>query len=820
MFTIDFTKPWLYKDIIYFNQGNLSTNNTLRCKIVTGGSDDFTGGSITCRFETKDSPEINGLGRLVDAKSGIIDIVFPSNSLVVGTNRLEVLVNRADGGVAQSPPVMYDIWQGLTTGNGIEAETNYPILIQLINSTNEASNKANSALNKANSIINDITDAIDNAYRSANEADIATSNANTKIEEVETSKTEMIKKVDTSIVTMKSDVEVAKNEMASKADEKIGDVNIALAAGTVDLELKEARKDASGVVHDTVKQRLDSDLIVGDKSLKDFVIDMNGMKESQDLAYETDKEYKICQNTQNGVVKDLKIYGKSLVNLCNNNFTNVVAGLYYSNVLKERIDVNKVVSINAFIDATLDQTYLKWSLYGVLDDNNVLPIKTYSNDFSPIKIILPNQYKEYRVYFQNKNGDNYIPFDINKIKVVFVNESVDIEGYFEGMASVGNGNRIDASSLKWCGNLFDDRVLKPYIKTENDSEYTLDYGAIWYNRARLAYLPFKENTSYKFSCVHKCSDTTSKPRFYFHYTDGTEDQITIGTTEWATAVGISKPNKTLEYISATYGNSGGTWTVKRNSIYLYEDVAKDKFEPYCEDNKPILYKDASGAWKPVTELRGIDLTYYDTIETHSDGKQYMHVRTKTFSGSVLTGFSKEQNYQTRDGYFCAVTKDKLGLKIPSNPSLGGTSNVICDKLANATLDEIVRGESLVVDCIAYDVRYQVIRLSVPKGVDIQAYINEKDFKFTIPMPEEVFEVNPIYPESYSDETMISIYSGVVAPKASFKITSSLPSFLNNIEDRVSRLENEIYKINLANFAVALNTLDVKARLETLEAPIN
>lgn len=30
MFTIDFTKPWLYNDISCFNQGNLSTNNTLR----------------------------------------------------------------------------------------------------------------------------------------------------------------------------------------------------------------------------------------------------------------------------------------------------------------------------------------------------------------------------------------------------------------------------------------------------------------------------------------------------------------------------------------------------------------------------------------------------------------------------------------------------------------------------------------------------------------------------------------------------------------------------------------------------------------------
>ncbi|TQO55813.1 hypothetical protein [Paraclostridium bifermentans] len=300
MFAIDFTKPYLYKDVVYFHQGNLSTNNTLRCKLITGGSDDFTGGSIACTFTTKDSVEISGFGKLIDAKSGIIDIVFPSNSLVIGTNKLEVLVNRADGGVAQSPPVMYDIWQGLTTGNGIEAETNYPILIELINSTNEASNKANSALNKANSMISDITDAIDNAYRSANDADIATSNANTKIEEVETAKTEMIKKVDTSIVTMKSDVEVAKNEMASKTDEKIADVDRALAAGTKDLEIKESRRDMDGVEHDTLKLRLESDLKKG-KVIEET-------KEGTYLSF---------NDTVRGIVSDVEILGNTVQNASN-----------------------------------------------------------------------------------------------------------------------------------------------------------------------------------------------------------------------------------------------------------------------------------------------------------------------------------------------------------------------------------------------------------------------------------------------------------------------------------------------------------------------
>lgn len=300
MFTIDFTKPWLYKDIIYFNQGNLSTNNTLRCKLVTGGSDDFTGGSIACTFTTKDSIEISGFGKLVDAKNGIIDIVFPSNSLVVGNNKLEVLVNRADGGVAQSPPVMYDIWQGLTTGNGIESETNYPILIELINSVNEASNQANATLDRVNAMQTDVTNAIDNAYRSANEADIATSNANSKIEEMENVKTSMINKVDDSIASIKSEVETAKNEMASKADEKITDVNRAIAAGTKDLEVKEARRDMDGVEHATLKVRLESDLKKG-KVIEET-------KEGTYLSFD---------DTVGGIVSYLEVLGNTVQDVSN-----------------------------------------------------------------------------------------------------------------------------------------------------------------------------------------------------------------------------------------------------------------------------------------------------------------------------------------------------------------------------------------------------------------------------------------------------------------------------------------------------------------------
>nr|MCM0166528.1 hypothetical protein [Paeniclostridium ghonii] len=84
--------------------------------------------------------------------------------------------------------------------------------------------------------------------------------------------------------------------------------------------------------------------------------------------------------------------------------------------------------------------------------------------------------------------------------------------------------------------------------------------------------------------------------------------------------------------------------------------------------------------------------------------------------------------------------------------------------------------------------------------------------------EQVYEVNPLDLESFESETMISIDSGVVAPYASWKITSYLPNFVRNLSSQVRQLQDQVYKTNVANFTVALNTLDTKLRLNKLESP--
>lgn len=833
MFTIDFTKPWLYKDIIYFNQGNLSTNNTLRCKLVTGGSDDFTGGSIACTFTTKDSVEISGFGKLIDAKSGIIDIVFPSNALVVGSNKLEVLVNRADGGVAQSPPIIYDIWQGLTTGKGIEAETNYPILIELINSVNEASNQANATLDRVNAMQIDITEATDNAYRSANDADIAASNANTKIEEVETAKTEMIKKVDTSIVTMKSDVEVAKNEMASKADEKIADVDRALAAGTVDLELKEARKDASGVVHDTVKQRLDSDLIVGDKSLKDFVIDMNGMKESQDLSYDTDTGYKVCQNTKNGVVKDLKVYGKTVVNALpklsklgfgmggvggvitsqvNGVFTGISSNdnyyVYDGENIAKSLYPNSQYTTKGFveIDCTVAGTINVFYISLVDGVNKTRVIKSYKlsvgKNYVPInEVFTTDSLCNGTCGFYTNNVGT-----INSLKFMFMMlqgnvTNLTIDSHVEGIASVGNGNQIEVLSRKEDGNLFNpyqgvafDKSNWVYDGNQFNINSNQNYLSNWY------YVQLEPNTKYYIKAdldawvrVYKGKTTSHGDGAHQLGSIDTVRRSNIFTTDssgWITVRLTCETKQGISYI--------------KNLIIAKFDIP---YVEYKQDKKPVLFKDTDGTWKPVTELKE-----WDVLDTT---KNLLNIGCKKF---VIDGNEQWEVYANNDN------SKTFSVKIPLLDNMIPHSLFINDKLKYLSPTDNIfandtEGISLTQTVIA--IRIDKTKLATQDIEGVKKWLQSNNITIIYQLAnKEIYEINPIYPDSFEGDTMVLFNGGAIAPYAEWKMTCNLTSFLSNIEGRVSRLENDAYKVNLANFAVALNTLDVKARLEALEAPIN
>ncbi|EQK47138.1 hypothetical protein C671_1218 [[Clostridium] bifermentans ATCC 19299] len=831
MFTIDFTKPWLYKDIIYFNQGNLSTNNTLRCKLVTGGSDDFTGGSIACTFTTKDSIEISGFGRLIDAKGGIIDIVFPSNALVVGTNKLEVLVNRADGGVAQSPPILYDIWQGLTTGNGIEAETNYPILIELINSTNEASNKANLALNKANSMITDITDAIDNAYRSANEADIATSSANAKIEEVETAKTEMIKKVDTSIVTMKSEVETAKNEMVSKADEKMQQVDRALAAGTVDLELKQAREDASGVVYDNLKQMLDANLGVEGKTLKDLVIDMNNMKEMQDLEYSTDKGYAVCEKTGNGTVKDLKIYGRSFVNITQfkDKTLTLTEGKYYNDILicpVNRISVNKDYLFSYDIEIISNTTTT------ILGTNSSCQFGVGVSDFKTHPTMQVDGKTGFTVSSSSRNSfkinvsdfkgeENFrlrplypsqapiptgqsITYRIKNMMLIEYTQNPP-NGYIEGIASVGNGNEIEVLSRKEDGNLFDISLMKNPSTTISIVDRVITTTNSYFNNSRITmkdlnFIPNEQYSAYCNIALKNGTETGANGSVAFVKDSSVKYLIHKGVP----STNFIAPADLENWVLAFYGRGDGIVTF--TDLCITKSINTNGYIEPKQDKKTILFKDTDNSWKPITNLRGIDENNCDIVDSVNNKLDVKYI-DKIVDGTENITIMKTKGTNTL-------------FKVELNVALKPNAKILCDKYK--TISYYDNFNSDVVGVSSYDLQSRTYIAISDISSTVEDFknklkINNLNLILEVNNPKS-YEINPIFPSSYENETMISFGSGAIATHASWKITSSLPNFVKELSNQIKQLQEQVYKTNVANFAVALNTLDTKLRLDRLEAP--
>src|SRR5699024_9150204 len=78
----------------------------------------------------------------------------------------------------------------------------------------------------------------------------------------------------------------------------------------------------SGEVEGTIKCKIPKSLGATVQSLNnktdilsDRIEAIEGLKDSQNMKYETDKGYLVCKETKNGVIDDLKIEGRTLVNL-------------------------------------------------------------------------------------------------------------------------------------------------------------------------------------------------------------------------------------------------------------------------------------------------------------------------------------------------------------------------------------------------------------------------------------------------------------------------------------------------------------------------
>lgn len=816
--TIDFSKLFVHNSTsIYFKEGDLNTARVRAKLTMQGKSIDITGCNIVVKIETMTGQKINDVATIIDATNGIVEIDFKSNTLIEGTNFFELKIIKGES-VKESPKLAYRVLDSIEDAGSIEGTNEYPILISLISDANKAIEDANEALELANTIKNNLEEVIDNANSAISNATDAINNANTaatnatsKITEVDNAKNDMTTKVDESIDTMKLEVNSAKNDMKITVDEAIKflkqEFNSLTAQQQEELEMLQAR---DGEVN--LNTRLERDLYIYGKSLKQEVLDLCGLKEVQEITYDstTVPNYNgsmVCKETKNGNVKDLKVKGKSLVNIAlDSSKVSLKAnpnGWRSQNINHDLFQVGKNYVLKVFNISEVESPHM-YLLRLHYTDNTVQTVLHGSELINGVRE------KEFTI----QKEINYIQCATNlfikdfSCDIVIVNsdDSKYVNDYFEGIASVGNGtDKIEVSSVKGDGNMFNPNSLSygEVVAFASGTHYDSVYRKKDSPFNRIIGLPILLPKSSNLKIYFKCEVYVLAHAYYDKNLRLTRDN------GWQENNFEIKPTSNDFYISsyirrvddATMSQSDIDF-IKQNAILIavnsFDSIV---YEPYTECKKKVLYFDTTtNTWKPIPKLCGKwengKQLWGDVVDS-TKGKWYKRTLVHTFDSKFLS-----ENIRIIADYGDVTRVDFTvdGIKT------GGM--FICDKykaISIGTPDTAgVNIHSTQKNTVQLQIKTTDLTTKDVQGVI--SFLTKNPFEMVIELAQEkVYEVAPTELESYDNETMISFSAGPIAPYSSWKITSYLPNFVMNLSKRVKRIEDDFYKYTVVQNRMQLAT---------------
>lgn len=522
----------------------------------------------------------------------------------------------------------------------------------------------------------------------------------------------------------------------------------------------------------------------------------NDVKEIDGVKYSTDSSYKVCSGTKNGVVKDLKIYGKTIKGILGSDaktsYTlNTINRSKMFNLI-EPIPANTDIYIR--VNVTSKKAPLDGLKINVLNEDDTV---SYFDGFKGVfeqslKINHTKTIKKIGFYlssaeFTNDDTSN-ITFKESQVTLVDVGKT-----YIEGLASVGNGNEIEVSTRKEDGNLL--KTIKDGEKTGiSNFNIVNDYSFAYTSNAWGQGIRIKVGNIIKGETYVVLVDSSTSGSI-----DGS-GALTTGDKL------LSAYNNRIEIVASSSGdgyirfkNGVQSGNVSFENIRIVKKGSNESFSVYKEDKKTILFKDTDSTWKPILNLHGIDLINCDTID--SVNNKYS-VKVKEITNLKDLRWSKEGTFENKDTYFYKLED---GLKVTNITQYG--VDCACDKLKCVSVNYITGAMHNVVDCVAYDIRYQVVRISVPKYTNLVDYLTNLNPVLIYPLhvPLE-YEINPIYPDSYDNETMISFNTGVINSKKEWFIDSNLGSLVLENINRIERLENEVFTVNKALLRGDLRTV--------------
>ena len=489
------------------------------------------------------------------------------------------------------------------------------------------------------------------------------------------------------------------------------------------------------------------------------------LEESTVSTVTTESDFTTVEATSNGYFEDVKLEGKTLVNLFTRRQTWNVGGsdltTWSANI---RVEVGKqyTLIVNGLNEAKANgEFYITGIGCSRLKNNSV---------FTP-QTIVENYISNFFIY--GKTDTVWTQEDANKIQVMILegDHTQNPPSYFEGLKSVGQSasedgvDEIVVSSVN--ENLFDDKWEIGGIADANGNDYVIS------TNLRSCYIRVKPNTSYKFS------DGTVKSYKIYYYTNN-KVYIKYNAQNSVNVGGFTTP-ETANYVRMQVLNN-----TTINNFQLEEGTVATQYTPHQSDKKRLLYyNEETQTWeKPI-------LREWDSIEKHSDGKYYYHQR----SGEVvLNGTHSTFNVSSIEDSEYIRWYKSINTIIP-DAKIGG--QIICDSFENKPYTELEKRTCEGIGLKAQspcDLGITVLntRYSATTGVELNSQLALKPITFIYQLAQEkVYECTNIDLITYANETNYVVESGAIVPKSTLKVHNNIANVVSLLQKKVSLLESNI-----------------------------
>ena len=587
----------------------------------------------------------------------------------------------------------------------------------------------------------------------------------------------------------------------------------------------------SGEVEGTIKCKIPKSLGATVQSLNnktdilsDRIEAIEGLKDSQNMKYETDKGYLVCKETKNGVIDDLKIEGKTLVNRTDifNKVNPTGGGAHRKTSNSLIVDYNKCGELDNSYSLDEIDVFKSGQIYTIIIDiiQNTLnqKVEFYPMIWDFATIISGNQFVNTgevgRKIFVIKSNKDYalklayasqgqatqgvtglVEFkDIMVLDGDYTN--IELPNYFEGLMSVGED--VDKIEVLSCNenllNLVDLGYTQKgqYLNIEYMNANSIKLNTLSENPtpyASVSFDSFKFIPNIRYRLKAKCTQGNSmnRPfisiRQYENYGSGLKDIYAVNGVIEGTFIPTHTNHRIDIYGGNHNGPLGGTW-VEYTDIQLSIDNSDfNYFTTHQSDKKQILFYNENGELEPIQELHE-----WDSIEKHSDNKWYYHKR----SGKVVLNGSENWNINsgtTNESYI----RFSLNLNC-SVGTLGVFSNVFPNN-GDTNIKETIftyrnsnQQTGVIVICI------NKTKLSSQDVTGFKQWLQTNNVTAVYQLAqEEVCELAPLHLDSYANETLILCDSGAISPKMEFSITSHINELVKAYGERVNLLEEKVYK---------------------------